>query len=53
MAEPTSLNNFTACYMQASKVSIYTGYQSRSGALMGIINKLQKADEGFANAMTY
>ena len=38
MAEPRSLNDCTACCMQASQVSTWPGDQSRLGILKGIIN---------------
>ena len=53
MAEPRSLNDCTACCMQASQVSAQPGDQSRSGILRGTIDKLPKSDERFANNITY
>ena len=52
-AEPRSLNDCIYCHTQASQVSMWPGYQSRSGVLKGTTDKLLKADERFANAMTY
>ena len=52
-AEPRSLNDCTACHTQASQMSTWLGDQSGSGVLRGMIDKLPKPDERFANAMTY
>ena len=38
--------------MQASQVSVQLGDQSRPGILKGMIDKLLKPDERFANAIT-
>ena len=51
-AEPRSLNDCTACCKQASQVSVWLGYQSRSGILKVMINVLPKRDERF-NELSY
>ena len=47
MAEPRSLNYFTAYCTQADQVSVSLGDQFRSGILKALMDKLPKPDKRY------